>query len=918
MSVSVSSNEQRRKREAMDTLVVDVVRGNDENVSTCLRIALERGWGSVLIDSLKEAKKRKDAEIDKICSRHYSDFLTSVREMLDMRQGSAVHLTGLIREIHDDVSETGKDLLNILNDLNRLGTEREKVQNVLESILECKILTSLINKARQCIDNEDYYLAINIINNIENSEKTKVLNIRPMTVFLQQWLPVVTSELLHAVRYDCDTMISNNRHEYVVLIGSTLLQKFAMSSLHKPSFKDVNTTSSAGVTLKDKLCSVNPSTSLSVVLKYGKLLNLEKWADYCEFDASIPQSFIDEPSTEGFAFIENFALTLGPIHKVLYSYSVLGKIDQFYEHYRVNRDSVLPVMFEEVEMMAANQGLASILPNVTARLIGFFGMECLIRHCLEVCEGVFSWMEVHTLWDKACGYLHAFVGRHCDSVRTPDQMLQIKEELLLLAETVTDDMFDLSSHGVFETMRYLWVAFESIQLHFIMDVCNDAFLMSAFQPYFVSEEDIFIKKIKAFNLENLRLDEGNTDNNSTHHSSMSTAAARKSQVLKDTSALDELEENLDIGMSFKRSGENNLLNHSSSNISSPSQKGSKNTNSVNSIFHGELTELKFMPRSFAFSEAVPLVIRNIHVVITRYFIYAAKNPFLGSRGESVCNAIKEAYESVGNILHRELVVNGDETPLSKACQISIDALAFAKSSPLISDVLESMLNHFNWTESISTHLPSAFQVINQNMMKISLQAQDMIIELLSKKVDGLLESLVFINFMPVMSASSINSHEAVDGIIDFLQITLMCLTHLPQSAREAAHFTCCSKVATGLLDYVLSSKVPALNLICIAAFGADIKKLESFADSCGILDLKQCFSEFRDVIRAVLHPDLTQLVESVALRVSLFPRLDPSKLIIILDKIVPLPLSVNAPSLTRLDKQTLKGLVKKLKQQIKQ
>lgn len=41
MTPKISAGENRRKREAMDALVVDVVRGTDDNVASCLRIALE-------------------------------------------------------------------------------------------------------------------------------------------------------------------------------------------------------------------------------------------------------------------------------------------------------------------------------------------------------------------------------------------------------------------------------------------------------------------------------------------------------------------------------------------------------------------------------------------------------------------------------------------------------------------------------------------------------------------------------------------------------------------------------------------------------------------------------------------------------------------------------------------------------------
>lgn len=131
----------------------------------------------------------------------------------------------------------------------------------------------------------------------------------------------------------------------------------------------------------------------------------------------------------------------------------------------------------------------------------------------------------------------------------------------------------------------------------------------------------------------------------------------------------------------------------------------------------------------------------------------------------------------------------------------------------------------------------------------------------------------------------ISSHEAVEGIIEFLRVTLMWLTHLPHAAREAAHFTCCSKVASCLMEYILSNKVASINYICIASLGVDAKKLEAFADECAIPHLSQCFAEFHDLIKALMHPDLQQFVENINMRRNLFPRLDPLKLCTVMDKV---------------------------------
>ena len=197
-----------------------------------------------------------------------------------------------------------------------------------------------------------------------------------------------------------------------------------------------------------------------------------------------------------------------------------------------------------------------------------------------------------------------------------------------------------------------------------------------------------------------------------------------------------------------------------------------------------------------------------------------------------------------------------------------------------------MLKFFHWNESIDTHLPVVIQQIKGKLIQVSLQAQDMIFELLSIKIDDLLSSLVFINFIPEKPPLKNEVHDTIDQIIGFLNITFMWLTHLPQSAREAAHFTCCSKVANSLLKYILSpSKVHVINTFGIAALALDLKKLENFADNCGIIQLRNCFSELSELINIILSPELPILIENPTRRKTSFPKIDSTKLAIILEKL---------------------------------
>jgi hypothetical protein len=213
----------------------------------------------------------------------------------------------------------------------------------------------------------------------------------------------------------------------------------------------------------------------------------------------------------------------------------------------------------------------------------------------------------------------------------------------------------------------------------------------------------------------------------------------------------------------------------------------------------------------------------------------------------------------------ELEKSEGNIPLSKACQISIDASSIGEASEAIWALVANVSNHFEWGSSTNNHLQLAISTVRTGLTKITLQAQDLAFELLANKVNDLLESsLMFIQFEPETLPKT--PHEMIDQLIDFLTVTLMWLTHLPSAAREAAHFTCCSRVSGSILSYILSPRVERINVFCIIGLDLDAKKLEQFADSCGIAHLKQCFAELKELVRATLHPDLHQMADNINLR----------------------------------------------------
>jgi len=69
----VAAAESRRWREAQDVLALDIAKGDNESVTLSVRASIERGYQATFDESLREALKKKENEIARICARNFSE-----------------------------------------------------------------------------------------------------------------------------------------------------------------------------------------------------------------------------------------------------------------------------------------------------------------------------------------------------------------------------------------------------------------------------------------------------------------------------------------------------------------------------------------------------------------------------------------------------------------------------------------------------------------------------------------------------------------------------------------------------------------------------------------------------------------------------------------------------------------------------
>lgn len=481
-------------------------------------------------------------------------------------------------------------------------------------------------------------------------------------------------------------------------------------------------------------------------------------------------------SQEGLQLLQQLPEQLAPIHKALHVFSTLGELRSLHDHCAEMRLPMLSSFRDSADIDVEVHGVAHALASLLNSTSGFFVIECVCRQCIQdQGELFFSWQELVNLWEMSCKDIADFCTRHIDAITTPDEAMVIKETLLVFAESMSEEAFGLRPNTLLDIMQVIWNRFEKLQLDYIMKVCSIALDNSSYQPMTITSEAQFISDVKAYKLENIQLEDTvHVDN--MNQSAISAGIHSRKSVVTTAATLDALENDLSIGSikTNRNSKSNNHVNKSDDEFSGRRRVGS------------------FVTQTFPFSEALPKIMHELHLMITRFFTFSVKNKNLTAIGESVCNAIQKAFMLISQTMLRKLLQDGAETALSKACQISIDAATFSHTTNYLKSFVSAALNHFKWSDSIDQHLPQAIAVARKDLADVSCHAQDLVFELLACKVDDLLGSLEFIVWAP--DSYPTGPHESIEEVVDYLRATFMWLTHLPQSAREAAHFTCCTKV----------------------------------------------------------------------------------------------------------------------------
>lgn len=320
--------------------------------------------------------------------------------------------------------------------------------------------------------------------------------------------------------------------------------------------------------------------------------------------------------------------------------------------------------------------------------------------------------------------------------------------------------------------------------------------------------------------------------------------------------------------------------------------------------------------TYNFSRAVPLILRSIHARSIAFAAFAMSQEELGQifpskNGVGVSGYVLDCLEqcaSISAIAIKDGYEHLDELSVPEAVQLTANIASLQGCLPRLFGTIIRGLCHVGMIPEgqLNETFKYADAALSRADKSCDQQVASMfnsVFQLCRNKIDTLLHFSLD-NFQWVAKSTRYTPNPYCDSLIDYLRKIFRSLQSLDEGPRTGLHFSCCGHISerlvmiisdkmasdddTGMKNDENNSLVPTSKIDAhgLKNLSTDVAELEAFADGTGVPQLRDCFTELRCIVDALLDKDLPMLLqpENENKRRRKYPFLNLEKVCNILEK----------------------------------
>ncbi|KAL2007179.1 hypothetical protein VTN00DRAFT_8617 [Thermoascus crustaceus] len=366
---------------------------------------------SQLLQSLSKFAEDKEAEIESMCSTNHQEFVTSVNQLLRIREGT-VSLTSEILDLNQSIQASTERLAEQKKALVESRSHRQNIDETSRALQDCLEVLRLANQVHDLLAKKNHYAALRALDELQNVHLKGVTQYK-IAEMIQRSVPATQRAIAEAVMSDLNTWLYRIR-EMSQYLGEIALYH---TDLRKTRQKE----------------------------------RAEKVPYLGQFKLNSAIELVSDEHEE-YDLLQNDDLQVDftPLFECLHIHQSLGQMEKFRVEYantrRRQKELLLPSSITLVDEDGAS------LHTLLEEMSGFAIVE---RSTMKKVPDLRSPVDVDELWDSMCQTAVGLISKALHEVDDAESLLKIKNLIALFMQAMDTWNFPV---GVFD--NFLLTLFE--------------------------------------------------------------------------------------------------------------------------------------------------------------------------------------------------------------------------------------------------------------------------------------------------------------------------------------------------------------------------------------------------------------------------------------------------------------------------
>lgn len=357
-----------------------------------IKHASKDGYGQQLLQSISHYSANREVEIERICNSNHQGFVTSVNQLLHVRDGT-VGLTSEILQLNQSIQSSTEVLAEQKKALVDSRGVRQTIDGASQALRDCLEVLRLANQVHDLLSKKSHYAALRALDELNNVHLKEITQYK-IAEMIQSSVPATKKLIADAVLTDLNTWLFRIRET------SRFLGAVAFFGTE---------------TRRDR------QKERTQILPYHSNFKLN----------SAIELVSDE--TEEFDVLDNedVQVDFTPLFECLHIHNALGQTDKFRVEYAETRKKQM-----ELLMPASVTLIDAECVSLSELLEGMAGFAIVEKATLNKTPELRSAVDVDEIWDSMCQSAIMLITKALPEVTNAEALLKIKGHIALFIQTM--------------------------------------------------------------------------------------------------------------------------------------------------------------------------------------------------------------------------------------------------------------------------------------------------------------------------------------------------------------------------------------------------------------------------------------------------------------------------------------------------